>query len=525
MKPDQQKLLQRMPQSYWIDSIKNTFNEYPALTENIKADVVIVGGGIAGITSAYLLQKEGLSVIVLEADRIARGTTGHTTAKITSQHNLIYHKLIKQMGFELAQQYATANETAIKEIKALTESLKIDCDFTPQSAFIYTESDDFVSDINNEVNAAQSLGIQAGYSGTIPIPFAIKGAVKFDGQAQFHPLKYTLTLAKAFTDNGGKIFEKARVVEIDDSESYTVTTEQGNRVSSEILIIASHYPFYNKHGMYFTRIYQERSYVTAIKAAEKYPGGMYINAEDPTRSLRSQMSSEGELILLGGEQHKSGQGGDTKKHYEALLDFANPYYTIADLPFRWSTQDCMTLDNLPYVGNFTSDTPNLYLTTGFGKWGMTNSMASAMLLRDLIVKGDSSWKDVYDPSRKTKAASAMNFIVENFNVAANLIGGKTETLPKEEDIKILPGEGRVIELYGKRAGAYRDEDGILYVVNTTCTHMGCELNWNPAERTWDCPCHGSRFSYQGKIIESPAVKPLTMEEDVNTIEKLITQDF
>lgn len=525
MKPDKQKLLKPAPQSYWIDSIKGLFPDYPALTEDIKADAVIVGGGISGITCAYLLRKEGLDVAVLEADRIAHGTTGHTTAKVTSQHHLIYHKLLQQVGSELAMQYATANETAIKKMKELAENLKIDCDFTPQSAFVFTESDNYVKELLEEVNAALNLGIQADYVDSIPFPFIIKGAVRFDNQAQFHPLKYTLSLAKAFSGCGGKIFEKTRAVEVDYSGGCSIVTEQGNRVFAETLIIASHYPFYNKHGLYFSRLYAERSYVAAIKAPEKYPGGMYLNAEEPVHSFRGLTTHDGELILAGGAKHKSGQSSDTRKNYEELVDFVSPYYAISDLPYRWSAQDCMTLDGLPYVGNLTADTPNSYLITGFGKWGMTNSMASAMLLRDLITKGDSPWKDVYNPSRQTKAASAINFVVENFNVAEKLIGGKIEPLSKEDDIDILPGEGKVIELNGKRAGAYRDEDGILYIVNTTCPHMGCELNWNAAECSWDCPCHGSRFSYDGKIIEGPAVKQLSMDEEVNTIGKLLTQDF
>ena len=314
-------------------------------------------------------------------------------------------------------------------------------------------------------------------------------------------------------------------MEVNYEEGYSIRTKQGKTVTADKLIIASHYPFYNKHGMYFTRIYQESSYVAAIKTSQPYPGGMYLNVEQPTRSLRSQKIQDGELILVGGGKHKAGQCENTWEKYEELLDFANPYFTITDLPYRWSAQDCMTLDSLPYVGNYTADTPNLYIATGFGKWGMTNSMASGMLLRDLIVKGDSPWKDVYSPSRETKAASAINFVTENFNVAKKLIGGKLEALSKEEDIELPNGEGKVVELYGKRAGAYRDEQGILYIVNTTCTHMGCELNWNSAERTWDCPCHGSRFSYDGKIIEGPAVNELNMDDDVNTVGKLLTEDF
>lgn len=525
MKPEKQDLIKLAPQSYWIESTKNMIGEYPALSEDTKADIVIVGGGIAGITCAYLLGKEGLSVAVIEADRIAHGTTGHTTAKVTSQHGLIYHKLIGQLGLEKARQYAEANESAIKEISTLVDTLKIDCSLTTESAYVFTESDEFIREIQDETDAASQLGINAAYVDTLPLPFTIKGAVRFDGQAQFHPLKYTFSLAQAFTDSGGKIYEKTRVTELNYDNGYSVVTAQGHKIASENVIIASHYPFYNKHGMYFTRIYQDRSYVMAIKAGEPYPGGMYINAEKPTRSLRCHKSGSEELILVSGAHHKSGQCENTWEKYGELFDFVSPFFSVNEILYRWSTQDCMTLDNLPYVGNFTDDTPNLYITTGFGKWGMTNSMVSGMLLRDLILKGDNPWKEAYSPSRETKAASAINFVTENLNVAKNLISGKLESHAKEEDIELAPGEGKVVELDGKRAGAYRSEEGILYIVNTTCTHMGCELNWNTAERTWDCPCHGSRFSYDGKIIEGPAVKELNMDDDVNTVGKLLTEDF
>jgi len=513
-----------MPQSYWIASASDLSDKYPELKEDIKTDAVIVGGGIAGITCAYLLQKEGIRTAILEADRICRGTTGHTTAKITSQHELTYHKIKTKMGEEFAYQYSNANQTAIDEIRKLKDELKIDCDFISQSAFAFTEREENIQNIIDEANTATSLGLNAAYVEELPFPIPVKAAVRFDGQAQFHPLKYALALAKEFLKNGGQIYEQTRVVEVDEQDGYTVTTEPGRKVTAERLIIASHYPFYNKHGMYFSRIYEERSYVVAVSTAEKYPGGMYINVEDPTRSLRSQSFEDGELILVGGEHHKTGQGPDTTKHYEALSEFAHRIFNVKDMPFRWSTQDCMTVDGLPYVGQFTADTKNLYVATGFGKWGMTNSMASAMLLRDLIVKGDSPWKEVYSPSRHTVAASTANFVVQNCNVAAKLVEGKLEQLPKD-DSDILPGEGKAIRLDGKRAGAYRDENGILFIVNTTCTHMGCELNWNQAERTWDCPCHGSRFSYDGKILEGPAVAPLTMDHDVKTLGKLINEDF
>lgn len=521
MPMNKQELFRNPPQSYWMASTSTT--SYPALDEDIKVDVAIVGGGMTGISCAYLLSKEGLKVAVIEADRILQGTTGHTTAKITSQHGLLYNKIKSQMGEEFAKQYADANESAIRMIEKISNDLHIDCDFTPQSAYVFTQQDEYIQKITDEVKTASDLGIKAEYIDQIPFDLPIKAAVRFDHQAQFHPRKYLLALANEIANNGVSLYEQSRAIDIEENSTYVITTKQGKKVMAEKVIIASHYPFYNKPGLYFTRIYCERSYVLAIKAKEKYPGGMYITAEDPGRSLRYQNTENGELILVGGEHHKAGQGKDTVKHYEALADFANATFAVEDIPYRWSTQDCMTLDDIPYVGHFTSNTPNLYIATGYGKWGMTNSTASAMILKDLILHGKSPWEDVYNPSRQTIVASAKNFIVENLNVAKELIEGKIAPLP--DDVEIKPGEGKVVQANGQRTGAYRDEQGTLHLVNTTCTHMGCELNWNSAEKSWDCPCHGSRFTYEGNIIEGPAIQPLNVSKDVNTIDKLIKDDY
>jgi Rieske Fe-S protein len=275
--------------------------------------------------------------------------------------------------------------------------------------------------------------------------------------------------------------------------------------------------------MYFARLHVERSYLIAIRAREEYPGGMYIGYEEPIHSLRGQRSDQGMLTLVGGAAHKSGQAEDTRQNYRALIDFAREHFTVEDIPFHWSAQDCMTLDGLPYAGRFTSDTPNLYVATGFGKWGMTNATASAMLIKDLITRGRSEWEEVYSPSRFDLTASIKNMVVENANVAVNLVKGKIEPLP--EDIDLVPGEGKVIDHDGRRAGVYKDEEGHLHIVDTTCTHMGCELNWNSAEKSWDCPCHGSRFTVDGAVIEGPAVRPLNSGKSVNTVAKLIKDEF
>lgn len=496
--------LTQVPESFWMASTPDT--NYPALDQDIRADVAIVGGGLVGITTAFLLKKEGLKIAVIEADRIGQGTTGHTTAKITSQHGLIYHSLKKQMGEEMARQYADANQTAIQAIEQIITENNIKCDFSWRSAYVYTLSDQYTQQIAAEAKTASGLGISSHYLEETPLPFRVKAALRFDKQAQFHPRKYLLALAETIPGEGSCIFEQTRAIDIEEGSLNKVITKRGNKVSAPRVIIASHFPFYDGLGLYFTRIHQERSHVLGIKIHGPFPDGMYINAENPTRSLRSQDYEDGELVLVGGEHYKTGQGQNIMGHYENLREFALGTFSVEKILFRWSTQDCTTLDQVPYVGNLTSKTPNLYVATGFGKWGMTNSTASAMILKDLIVKGESPWQEVYNPSRSTVLASAPEFIKQNVDVSVNYVSGKLAPLPDKVDVQ--SGEGTVAESDGNRVGEYRDEQGTLYIIDTTCTHMGCEVNWNDAEMTWDCPCHGSRFTYKGDIVEGPAHNPL-----------------
>lgn len=505
--------LPEMSESYWIASTPQP--NHPSLDEDINVDVAIIGGGMVGITSAVLLKKEGLSVAIIEADRILQGTTGHTTAKITSQHDLIYDKLINKMGEEKARQYADANEYAIDFISNIVKEKKIDCDFCLKPAYLYTLSDEYIKKIEDEVKAASYLGIKATFEESIPLPFSIKGAVKFDNQAQFHPRKFLLSLAKEIPGNGCYIFEKTRVVDIDEGKKCTIIAKNGKKVIASNIIIASHFPCYDGKGLYFTRMYPERSYVLAIKAKEKFPQGMFINAEEPGRSLRSQIDNNGEIILVGGEHHKTGHGDNTFSHYNNLRNFANEYFTVENILYRWSTQDCMTDDGVPYIGHLTSSTPNIYVATGFAKWGMTNSTVAALILKDLIIKGENPWAPVYNPSRITIKASAEKFVVENADVAKNYISGKLE--PLQNNVEFKNDEAKIIDVESHRAGAYMDEKGLLHIIDTTCTHLGCELQWNDAEKTWDCPCHGSRFTYEGEIVEGPALNPLSHDSDVPNV--------
>lgn len=493
-----------VPQSLWMASTLET--SYPVLSDDITVDIAIVGGGITGVTSAYLLAREGFKTALLEADRIVQGTTGHTTAKITSQHTLIYDRIVEQMGKRQAEQYAEANETAIKEIAGIIREKSISCDFSEQSSYVYTQKDEYVSKINSEANTASSLGIKASFLTEIPLPIPVKGAMRFDNQAQFHPRKYLLALAEDITKGGGLIFENTKVIGIRQDKLWQVITARKKRVLASKVIIASHYPCYEGHALYFTRLYPERSYALAVKVQDRFPGGMYITAENPARSLRSQELEGSQLVLVSGEHHKTGQGEDTINHYKKLRSFAGEIFQVEDIPFRWSTQDYTTSDEIPYIGYLTGGNKDLLVGTGYAKWGMTNGTVAALMFRDIVVHGQSPWEEVYNPSRFTPAASAKNFLKENLNVAKELIAGKI--LPVPDKVEIPSNEGKILELDGERIGAYRDSNNTLHTVDTTCTHLGCELHWNSAEKSWDCPCHGSRFTYEGDIIEGPALDKL-----------------
>jgi len=507
--------LEKVSDPYWIATTPNT--EYPTLEEDIKVDVAIVGGGIVGITTALFLKKAGLKVAIIEAGKIAKGTIGHTTAKITSQHDLIYDYIKIQYGIEKAKQYADSNEWAIHKIADLIKENRIECDFSWKPAYIYTNSDKYVKKIEEEAKTAASIGIKATYLNEIPLPISAKAALRFDEQAEFHPRKYMLALAKTIPGEGSHIFENTRAMDVEQEKNCIITTENEKRITASKLVIASHYPFFDGMGMYFSRMYAERSYVLGLTIKESFPEGMFITAEESGYSLRSQLLEEGEMIIASAESHKTGQGENMIKHYMNLKDKISKIYTIDNIMYRWSTQDYTTMDQIPYIGHLTSKTPNIYIATGFRKWGMTNSTLAAEIIKDLIVKRENPWMPVYDPSRHITTVSVGNFVSQNADVAKHLIKGKIEVLP--DDIEIENGEGKKVNIEGQKIGAYRDQKGQLHLIDRTCTHMGCELEWNNAENTWDCPCHGSRFTYEGEIVEGPAINQLNHNhEEKNTID-------
>ncbi|ASK60884.1 FAD-dependent oxidoreductase [Virgibacillus phasianinus] len=506
--------------SYWTDSIDQS--KFPALDEDIQVDVCIVGGGITGITSAYLLANAGLKIAVLEADQILNGTTGHTTAKITAQHDLIYDELITSLGKSKAKLYYEANMEAITFIKDTVNELQIDCEFSEQDAYMYATTDEDADKIEKEMTAYEKLGINGGPVETFPLDIDIKNAIMMRGQAQFHPLKYLTHLVEKITEKGGLIYENTTAVNVEDRKQPVVLTSKDHRVTAKHVLACSHFPFYEGLGLYSTRMYADRSYILAAKPKKSFPGGIFISAGKPTRSIRSVTIDGEEMVLIVGESHKTGQGLDTMKHYQALEDFGQQVFGLEDIPYRWSAQDLTTLDKVPYIGEITFGQPNILIATGYRKWGMSNGTAAALLLRDIVLGKENAFQRLFTPSRFYATPSIKNFLVQNADVAEHLIKGKLQISNIDPDT-LNNDEAAVISIKGERKGAYKDEKGQLHIVDTTCTHVGCEVEWNSGDRSWDCPCHGSRFSYTGDVIEGPAEKPL-QKHDYKMLDNLTSED-
>lgn len=493
----------KFPKTFWREIELPTFEK---LSEDITVDVAIVGAGITGVTAAYLLSKEGLKVALLEAGSVLNGTTGHTTAKITAQHNLIYDELINHFGEEKAKQYFESMNSTIQFV----ENSGIDCDFSKQDAYVYATTDQSKSKIETEWSAYEKLGIPGGLKDTIPFNIQIKAALMMKNQAQFHPLKFLRGLLDQALQTGCQVYENTTAVDIEDDENEPkVLTREQHKVACKHVIIASHFPFYDKPGLYFARMYASRSYAIGIKWDKEYPGGMYISAEQQPRSIRYTPLNGSKLLIIGGEEHKTGQGADTLTHYNAIAQFAQDVFGTSEYIYRWSAQDMVTLDRVAYIGPITENKERILVATGFKKWGMTTGIMAGHLLTDYIIGRDNPYKDLYSPSRFQADPALGRVISTNADVAKHLVKGKLEFVPKDPG-DVETSEGSVVMYKGQRAGAYRDENGKLYVVNTTCTHLGCETEWNHAEKSWDCPCHGSRFAYNGDVIEGPAKRPLDL---------------
>lgn len=475
--------------SIWDESCE--FDKREELKGDIKTDILIIGAGITGILIGYFLKQNGREVVLIDKSEIARGNTRNTTAKITSQHDLIYNKLIQEFGEEKAKQYARANELAIRKYREIIKERKIECDFEELPAYIYSLNDTDL--LKKEVDAARHLGIDAEYVEKVDLPLEVKGAVKFNNQGQFNPLKFLKDISKELT-----IYENTKAIKIEEN---LVSTDKGNIVANHI-VIATHYPIINAPGYYFMKMHQERSYVIALENADNNIKGMYIDYEKQGYSFRNYKG----LLLLGGISQRTGEN-ESGGSYDKLRNIAKDLYPNSREKCHWSAQDCMTIDGIPYIGKYADSTPNIYVATGFNKWGMTSSMVSAMIISDLILEKDNDFSEIFSPKRFDLSLSINNIANDLVKTAKNFIAQKI-SIPSSEIQHIKNGHAGIVDYNGQKVGVYKDENGKEFIVSTKCSHLGCELHWNADELTWDCPCHGSRFDYTGKLIESPANKDI-----------------
>lgn len=426
-------------QSLWEETRSKP--HFSSLNHDLKTDVLIIGGGITGILCAYMLQQAGVEYALIEAKEICSGITKGTTAKITFQHGLIYSRLMREFGQETARLYLQANQEAFDQLCALCA--EIDCDFEKKDNYVYTIEDR--SKITDEINALNAIGYNAQFVEHLPLPVATNGAVCFKDQAQFSPLKLLYAIAEKLN-----IFENTKAQKI---AEHTVITENAT-ITAKKIIVATHFPFINNHGFYFLKMYQHRSYVIALEHAQKVQG-MYVDCAQNGLSFRNYK----DMLILGGYGHRTGKQG---RGWQGLRQFAQLNYKNAMEKYNWATQDCMTLDGIPYIGTYFAGASHLYVATGFNKWGMTSSMTAALLLRDLILRRNNPYARIFAPSRTILRPQLAVNACESF---INLV---TPTAPR-------------------------------------CSHLGCALKWNPYEHSWDCPCHGSRFTKDGVCIDNPAM--------------------
>lgn len=462
------------------------------LRKDKKCEIAVIGGGLTGILTATLLAEEGKRVVVIEADTVGSGQTGHTTAKVTSQHGAIYHKLENTFGLSTAAAYAEANQHAIAAYRQLIRKRQIRCCWQDACACLYSTEESNI--LNQEGLSQRKAGLPIEFAKNVGLPIPSSSAVRLPGQGQFHPLRLLFALAGDLT-----IYEKTRVLTVEGNHLETT----GGNIIAEHIVFACHYPFVNWPGGYFLRMHQERSYVLALKHAPALTDH-YYSVDNGGLSLRQA----GDYLLLGGGGHRTGEN-QSGTQYEALRRSASLLFPEAKEYTHWSAQDCITADGIPYIGRFSIATPNWYVATGFGKWGMSTAMVAAELLRNMICGQETPWADIFSPQRLEPAASAASLADEGVHAAKGL--GQRMFAPARSFAETLPpGHGGVVDLYGKKVGLYKSPSGEIWMADIRCPHLGCQLTWNCDEKSWDCPCHGSRFDYKGQSLDGPAQERLTV---------------
>lgn len=495
--------------SLWVETADKI--NFPALKADLEVDVAIVGGGITGLTAGILLQRAGKRVAIIDNAQIAMGETGFTTAHLTQILDNRYHTIISDFGEEKARLAADSKRAAINQIEALAREYDIACDFQRVDAFLYSENGGDAEDFDKEMEALRQVNISAELLLSAPLPFKTKQAIRIENQAQFHPRKYLLPMAHEIVRLGGKIFEHTRVLDVQDGPPCLVDTENG-RIKAQHVIISANVPVTNWLFLN-TKISAYRTYAlsaklrTPLSPAQALHSGLFWDSIDPYHYIRTYRGADGDFLIVGGEDHKTGEKTDTDARFKNLEKYARERFDIGDIPYYWSGQIINTLDGLPYIGLNTMS-QHVYVSTGYSGNGMTFGTLGGMILSDLILGRKNEWASLYEAARLHPTASVINFVAENVGIPIHFIGDRLTNDEAQSTREIGKNEGKLMTIDGEKVAACRGADGVLHVHSAVCPHMGCIVHWNSAESSWDCPCHGSRFDAEGKVSNGPALEDL-----------------
>jgi glycine/D-amino acid oxidase-like deaminating enzyme/nitrite reductase/ring-hydroxylating ferredoxin subunit len=487
--------------SLWFQDVDGE-TAYAPLDGDARYDVAILGGGIAGLTLALRLKRDGVRVAVLESARVGAGVTGCTTAKVSALQSTVYTTISRRHGNEVSSVYAAASQAGVERLAELIEQESIECDLFRAPACTYASSSAERHTVEAEARAAEQAGLPVELVETVDLPFQVHGAVRLSDQLQLHPVRYVHGLAAAVDGDGSRVFENSRALTLRDGSPCTVSTAAGT-VSADHVVVATHYPVFDR-GLYFARLEPERSYCIAARLRSgKPPREMSISAGSPTRSVRSH----GGALIVGGEGHPAGSSDATQERFAALEVFARTHWDVEEVTHRWSAQDPTAYDHLPMIGAYLPGSQRISVATGFMKWGLATATFAADILADRIAGRTNDWAAVFSPSR-VSLRSTPDIARLGAKFAADLIGDRLRPAEISSPDEIPPGEARVLRDGAGKIGVYRDHDGDAHAVSLRCTHLGCLLRFNAAETSWDCPCHGSRFDIDGEVLEGPATQPL-----------------
>lgn len=490
-------------------NVQNAHNVQNAYVENKEFDILIIGAGLSGLNTAYLLMNKGYKIGIIDASNIGYGTSGYTTAKVTIQHNLIYDYLIRNFSLDTAKEYYTANLDGISLYKDIIDNNNIDCDFTKDDAILYTTDSKNIYDLKSEYEAYKRLNIDSELVENFHLPFPISSGLIIKNQYKFNPLKYLFSIANILVNNNIKIYENVRAIDIiSDNKPYDVITDKGH-IYADKVIVTSHYPFDRTLGAFFLKLSAEKSYVIACKTSIKKFDGMYLSIDKNVRSLRYYKHNNQDILLVGGCNHKVGAVNEESVCYRELEEYLIKHFSKFETIAKWSTQDCMTHDKIPCIGNIDKRHKDIYVATGYNKWGMTSSAVAANIIKNRILHNLDSYNDIFSPYRhfSVNLNSVKEFGESGGNAIVGL--GKRFLIYSKKELEALGNcDGTVINHNLTKLGVYLDENNTFHCIKPICTHLGCEVKFNKAERTWDCRCHGSRFDVYGNIIQGPAAIPL-----------------